>query len=62
MSCYYKGMKLLLALAVFFTAPAIAAPKCAVIYDGICFKTQEQYDEYMGWGPEQQQLEIEANY
>ena len=54
-------MKLLLALAVLLTAPALAAPKCAVIYDGICFKTQAQYDEYMGWSPEQQQLEIEAN-
>jgi hypothetical protein len=54
-------MKLLPALAVLFAAPALATPRCIVVYEGICFETQAQYDAFMGWGPEQQQLEIEAN-
>ena len=58
---YNKLMKLLLAMAVLFTVPTLAAPHCAVVHDGICFTSQGQYDEYMGWGPEQKKLEIEAN-
>lgn len=54
-------MKTLLAMAIFFAAPAFASPRCAVVHDGICFQSQAQYDEYMGWGPEQQRIEQEAN-
>jgi len=54
-------MKLLLAMAVLFTVPTLVAPQCVVYHDGTCFESQAQYDKYMGWGPEQQQLEIEAN-
>jgi hypothetical protein len=55
-------MKLIAALAVFLIAPALATPRCVVVHDGICFETQAQYDEYMGWGPEQQKLETKANH
>ncbi len=54
-------MKLLLALAILFTIPTLIAPHCVVVHDGVCFASQEQYDEYMGWGPEQQRREAEAN-
>jgi hypothetical protein len=54
-------MKLLLAMAVLFTVPTLAAPQCVVVHDGICFESQGQYDQYMGWGFEAQQREIEAN-
>jgi hypothetical protein len=54
-------MKLLLAMAVLFTVPTLAAPHCAVVHDRICFESQGQYDRYMGWGSQQQQLETEAN-
>jgi hypothetical protein len=54
-------MKLLLALAVLFTIPTVAAPHCVVVHNGICFTSQGQYDEYMNWGTKQQQLETEAN-
>lgn len=48
-------------MALLFAIPTLAAPHCAVVHDGICFESQAQYDEYMGWGPEQQKLEAEAN-
>ena len=54
-------MKLLLAMALLFAVPTLAAPHCAVVHDGICFTSQGQYDQHMGWGPEQQKLETEAN-
>ena len=54
-------MKLLLAMAVLFTVPTLAAPHCVVVHDRICFESQSQYDEYMGWDSKQQQREIEAN-
>ena len=54
-------MKLLLALTMLFTVPTLAAPHCVVVHNGICFESQGQYDSYMGWGPEQQKLEKEAN-
>lgn len=54
-------MKALLAVILLFSAPAIAAPQCVVYYNGVCFKSQEQYDKYMGWGPELKKLEEEAN-
>jgi hypothetical protein len=54
-------MKLLLAMAVLFTVPTLAAPYCVVVHDGICFTSQGQYDEYMGWDANQQKLEQEAN-
>ena len=54
-------MKTLLAMAVLFAVPTIAAPHCVVVQDRICFESQAQYDKYMGWGSEQQQLEIKAN-
>ena len=58
---YNKGMKLLLAMAVLFTVPTLAAPQCVVYHDGICFESQAQYDDYMGWDSHQQHLEAEAN-
>jgi hypothetical protein len=54
-------MKLLLAMAVLFTVPTLAAPQCVVVHDRICFESQGQYDSYMNWGTKQQQLETEAN-
>ena len=54
-------MKTLLVMAVLFAVPTLAAPQCVVFHDGICFTSQGQYDKYMGWGPEQQKLETEAN-
>ncbi len=54
-------MRLLLAMAVLFTVLTLDAPHCVVFHDGICFESQVQYDSYMGWGPEQQKLEKEAN-
>jgi hypothetical protein len=51
----------LLAMAILFTIPTLAAPHCVVVHDRICFESQAQYDEYMGWGPEQQKQEQEAN-
>jgi hypothetical protein len=54
-------MEKLLVLSLLLSTPAVADPRCAVVYDGVCFKTQAQYDEYMGWGAQQQQLETEAN-
>jgi hypothetical protein len=54
-------VKLFLALTILFTIPTVAAPHCVVVHNGICFMSQGQYDEYMGWGPEQQKLEKEAN-
>lgn len=54
-------MKLLLALALLFAVPTLAAPHCAVVHDGICFTSQGQYDSYMGWDANQQKLEKEAN-
>jgi hypothetical protein len=54
-------VKLLLAMAILFAVPTLAAPHCAVVHDGICFESQGQYDAYMGWGTKQQQLETEAN-
>jgi hypothetical protein len=54
-------MKLIAALTVFLIAPALATPRCIVVHDGICFETQSEYDEYMGWDSKQQQLETEAN-
>ena len=54
-------MKLFLALTLLFTIPTVAAPHCVVVHNGICFTSQGQYDEYMGWGTKQQQLETKAN-
>ena len=54
-------MKLLLALTMLLAVPTLAAPHCVVVHNGICFESQGQYDSYMGWGPEQQNLETEAN-
>jgi hypothetical protein len=54
-------MKLLLAMAVLFAVPTLAAPQCVVVHDRICFESQAEYDRYMGWGTKQQQLETEAN-
>jgi hypothetical protein len=54
-------MKTLLAMAVLFAVPTLAAPHCVVVHDGICFESQRAYDIYMGWGPEQQKRETEAN-
>jgi hypothetical protein len=58
---YNKGMKLLLAMAVLFTVPTLAAPQCVAVHDRICFESQSEYDRYMGWSSKQQQLETEAN-
>jgi hypothetical protein len=59
---YYKSMKkTLLAMAILFAIPTLAAPHCVVVHDRICFESQAQYDKYMGWGPEQQKLERNAN-
>lgn len=54
-------MKLLLALTMLFTIPTVTAALRVVVHNGICFTSQGQYDEYMGWGTKQQQLETEAN-
>ncbi len=54
-------MKLLLALAILFTVPTLIAPHCVVVHDGVCFESQHDYDVHMGWGPEQQRREAEAN-
>jgi hypothetical protein len=54
-------MKLLLSMATLFAVPTFVAPQCVVVHDRICFESQAQFDEYMGWGPEAQQREIEAN-
>jgi hypothetical protein len=54
-------MKLLLAMAILFAVPTLAAPHCVVVHDGICFESQYDYDVHMGWGSKQQKLEIEAN-
>jgi hypothetical protein len=54
-------MKLALSVIALFAIPTLAAPHCAVVHDGICFTSQGQYDQYMGWGTKQQQLETEAN-
>ena len=60
-SWYIIRLKTLLAMAVLFAVPTIAAPHCVVVQDRICFESQAQYDKYMGWGPEQQKQEREAN-
>ena len=54
-------MKLLLAMAILFAVPTLAAPHCVVVHNGICFESQGQYDSYMGWDAHQQKLEKEAN-
>lgn len=61
LKCYIKNMKTALLLAALWVIPTAAVPQCVVIHDGICFESQAQYDEYMGWGPEQQKLEQQAN-
>jgi hypothetical protein len=53
--------KTLLAIAILFAIPTIMAPHCVVVHDRICFESQAQYDRYMGWGPNQQKQEQEAN-
>jgi len=53
--------KTLLTIAILFAVPTIAAPHCVVVHDSICFESQAQYDKYMGWGPEQQKTERNAN-
>jgi hypothetical protein len=43
-------------------APVVVPVKaCVVVHDRICFESQAQYDRYMGWGPQQQRLERNAN-
>jgi len=54
-------MKFALALTALLAVPTAIVPECVVVHDRICFQSQAQYDEYMGWGPKQQQLETEAN-
>jgi hypothetical protein len=54
-------VKLLLALAILVTVPTLIAPPCVVVHDGVCFESQRAYDIHMGWGPEQQRREAEAN-
>jgi hypothetical protein len=53
--------KTLLAMAILFAIPTLAAPHCVVVHDRICFESPKDYDIYMGWGPEQQKLERNAN-
>jgi hypothetical protein len=53
--------KTLFAIAILFAIPTVIAPHCVVVHDRICFESQAQYDKYMGWGPNQQKQEQEAN-
>jgi hypothetical protein len=54
-------MKYALLAALAVAVPTVLLPECVVFHDGICFQSQAQYDRYMGWGPDQQTLEINAN-
>lgn len=58
---YNKSMKTILALVALWVVPTAVVPQCVVVHDGICFESQSQYDEYMGWSPEIQRQEMEAN-
>lgn len=53
--------KTLLAMAILFAIPTLAAPHCVVVHDRICFESPKDYDIYMGWGPDAQRRETEAN-
>jgi hypothetical protein len=54
-------MKSLLIVTALLAVATLTAPQCVVVHDRICFESQAQYDKYMGWGPDQQKQEREAN-